>query len=60
MKVSKKDIIIFILLAIIITTAVMAGHYKIQRDRMEAFVNQSCYMRVGSNKSIGKGNCDFC
>ncbi|MDI3312465.1 MAG: hypothetical protein QJR05_13715 [Thermoanaerobacterium sp.] len=45
MKVSKKDIIIFILLAIIITTAIMAGHYKIQRDRMEVFVNQSCYMK---------------
>ncbi|WP_025747645.1 hypothetical protein [Caldicoprobacter faecalis] len=45
MKVSKKDIIVFILLAIIIITAVMAGHYKVQKDKMEDFVNQSFYMK---------------
>lgn len=45
MKVSKKDIIVFILLAIIIITAVMAGHYKVQKDKMEDFVNQNFYMK---------------
>ncbi len=45
MKVSKKDAIIFILLAIIIATAVLAGHYKIKKDKMEAYVNQRFYMK---------------
>lgn len=49
MKVSKKDIAIFVLLVMVITVGVMAGYYKIQRDRMEAFISQSCYMKFVYN-----------